>query len=210
MDDRFWKLLTGILASLFIIALIFLALFGFRLAKDNGIKASEIKSNLSKQAAELNKSFQEEREKTTTKYVAEDLFGAFEFSYPKVWSTNLKRSDSDPELRFLADANLIIMKDDAGPETALRVVISTDSLSELVKKAESDVKSKKLAVKEEDIILSGLSGKKFTGKTKEKDQTNRAFVYLPLRDKTLYIGTDNYDLYGKQYETILKSFKISR
>lgn len=210
MDNRFWKLLTIILSVLFFVSMVFLFVFGIRLAKNNTIKTTEVKEALTKQEKALNKSFQEEREKTTTKYTAEDIFGGFEFNYPKVWSTNIKRGDADPQLRFFADPGLIVMRDEQGPEVALRIYVYTGKYAEKVKSAESEIKSRKLSVKVEEVTLSGLTGKRFTGKTKEGINNNRSYVYLPLREKTLYIGTDNYDLFGKQFDSILNSFKISR
>lgn len=210
MDSRIWKIITLFLGGLFLISFIFLIVFGLRLNKANQIKAKELSVALTKQDSELKKSFQLERERTTTKYVAEDLFGAFEFSYPKVWFTNMQRSDSDPELQFLADPSLIVMRDDKGPETALRVIISKDKFDEETKKIENEAKSRGYNVSAEDITLSGLKGKKFTGKMKEDNPKTQSIVVLPLRDKSLTIGTDDFDQFNKQFDSIIKSFKISR
>lgn len=198
------------MGALFFISLIFLILFGSRLNNANQIKANELAEALQQQDKELKNNFQLERERTTTKYVAEDVFGAFEFSYPKVWFTNMQRRESDPQLRFLADPNLIVMRDETGPETALRVMISDSNYEEESKKTEDEIKARDYSVQTEEVTLSGLKGKKYTGKMKEGSSKVQSIVILPLRDKSLHIGTDDFDQFRTQFEQIIKSFKISR
>lgn len=211
MNQKTLGLITIFTGVLFVVALIFAVLFGVKLAGANNQKASEIKDALVTQSKELSAAFQSEKEKTTTKYVADEVFGSFEFTYPKVWSTNVKQEvGATDELTFLADPNLIVEnKDVKGPFTALRVVVYQAKYANKLKDIENSNINVKNPMKESDVTVSGIKGKKFTG---SNDESGKAFVYviLPLRDKTLYIGTDDSASYTKNYDTILGTFKISK
>ena len=212
MNQRTLTIILIILGSLFGVALILLVLFGWQLAASNTQKKNEISTNLSKQEKALNAAFQVEREKVTTTYTADEVFGAFEFTYPKVWSTNVRQeAGASEELVFLADPKLIaVNKDAAGPYTALRVKVYQDKYDAVVKDIENRlIKNVKDPYTEKTVVVSGLNGKQFVGKDSKSGKTV-TFALIPLRDKTLYIGTDDSTAFQKNYDTILKTFKISK
>jgi len=211
MNQRTLGLITIFAGVLFVMALGFVVLFGVKLAGANKQKSTEITAALATQQQDLKASFQTEQEKTTATYAADEVFGAFEFSYPKVWSTNVKQEvGSAEELTFLADPNIIVLnKEVAGPYPALRVIVYQDKYASKLKDTESSNIGVKNPMKETDATVSGIKGKKFTG-TEEKSGKAFSYVILPLRDKTLYIGTDDSTLYSKNYDTILGTFKISK
>jgi hypothetical protein len=210
MDNRFFRVLSIVLGVLFVLSLIFITLFGVRLAKINNIKNIELNAAVSKREKEMVKTCQLNKEKTESTYTAEEVFGSFQFSYPKMWETNVKRTDGNPQLLFLADPNLIIMTDNTGPATALRLKVITDNFDAIDKENKQKTNGAQLAFKGEDITLSGIKGRKYTGSTSEMKERQISFVLLPLRDKTLYIGTDDYKAFSKQFQTILDSFKLSK
>ncbi len=211
MSQRTLGIITIVIGSLFLISIIFVVLFGVKLASANQQKADEIKSNLSAQQTELNAAFQAQLEKTTTKYVADEVFGSFEFSYPKVWSTNVNQEvGAATELTFLADPNLIVLnKDVAGPYPALRVEVFQEKYASKLTDTENSNKNVKNPMTEADVTVSTIKGKKFVG-TDDKSGKQFAYIILPLRDKTLYIGTDDLTKYSKNYDTIVATFKISK
>jgi hypothetical protein len=211
MTQRTLGIITIIIGTLFIIAVVFVVLFGVKLAGANQQKADEIKSNLAIQQTDLNAAFQSELEKTTTKYVADEVFGSFAFSYPKVWSTNVKQEvGAAEELVFLADPNLIVLnKDVPGPYPALRVEVYQEKYASKLLDTENSNKNVGNPMTENDATVSGITGKKFVGTSKDSGK-QFAYVILPLRDKTLYIGTDDLAKYSNDYDTILGTFNISK
>jgi len=211
MNQKTLGLITIFAGVLFVVALGFVILFGVKLSGATKQKTDEIAVALTRQSKELNSAFQTEKETTITKYVADEIFGSFEFSYPKVWSTNVTQEvGSGVELKFLADPKMItINKDIPGPYPALRVLVYQDKYANKLRDTENSNKNVKNPMKETDITVSDIKGKKFVG-TEEKSGKQFAYVILPLRDKTLYIGTDDLTNFTKNYDTILASFKISK
>jgi hypothetical protein len=211
MNQKTLGLITIFTGVLFVVALGFVILFGVKLSGANKQKTEELKSALTKQSKELNAAFQTEKETTTTTYIADEIFGLFEFSYPKVWSTNvLQEVGAAQELVFLADPNVIVEnKDLKGPFSALRVVVYQDKYTSKLKDIENSNKNVKNPMVETDATVSNIKGKKFTG-TNADSGKQFAYVILPLRDKTLYIGTDDLTNFTKNYDTILGTFKISK
>lgn len=208
MDIRVWKVATFVAAAVAFVGVFMVILFGLRLSNLNQIKAMEQASALKAQETDIASKNQIESEKSTTIFQAEDVHGKFTFAYPKVWSTNVTRSDSDPELLFLGNPELIIMRSSEGPTSALRVVVSRDKYSDKIKAIESDIEGKNTKQKESDITLSNLKGKRFDGPIEESNGRVLSYAIFPLRDKTLYIGTDDYTKFSKQFEEILKSFQV--
>ena len=212
MNQRTLAIIAITLGVLLVISLGFLALFGVRLSDANAVKTSEIASNLATQEKKLKTDFQASLETTLSTYTSDVVFGSFSFSYPKVWSTNVKQTNNAREaLVFLADPDLIVVNTNvAGPYTALRVEVYTESYDGMVKDTRSKyISNEKTSYKESDVVVSGVSGKKYTG-TNSDSKKNVAFTLLPLRDKTLYIGTDDSDKFAKNLDTIVKSFKINK
>ncbi len=212
MSQRTISIIAIVLGGLLLVSLGLLVLFGVRLSDAGKVKLSEIKSNLAKQEKQLKADFQAERETVLSTYTADVVFGSFSFSYPKVWSTNVKQEKgSTQELIFLADPNLIVENRDlGGPFTAMRVQVYGSSADSVIKDMHSKYTLRSTdPFKEEDTTVSGLKGRKFTG-TETDSKKNISFVILPLRDKALYIGTDDNDKYQKNLSTIIKSFKISK
>lgn len=211
MNQKTLGLITIFAGVLFVVSLGFVILFAVKLGGANKAKNEEITASLTKQSKELNAAFQSEKEKTTTKYVADEVFGSFEFSYPKVWSTNVKQEvGASQELVFLADPKMIVLnKEVPGPFPALRVLVYQDKYANKLKDTENSNKNVKSPMVETDVTVSGIAGKKFTG-IEAKSGKKFAYVILPLRDKTLYIGTDDSDAFIKNYDTILATFKISK
>ena len=211
MSQRTLGLITIFLGTLFVIALGFAILFGVKLNSAAQQKTKEISNSIEAREKELKAIFQSEKEETVINYIADEVFGAFEFSYPKVWSTNVEQEvGAAKELVFMADPNMIVInKEVPGPYPALRVVVFQEKYANKLKDTENSNKNVKSPMTEEDATVSELSGKRFTG-VEVKSGKQFSYVILPLRDKTLYIGTDDLSVYSDNYETILKTFKISK
>lgn len=212
MNQTFWKICSAILGGLFLVSIVFLVLFGVKISSNNKDKTAELTKALTAQEKELRKTFQTEKEKTTTKYTAGEIFGAFEFSFPKVWDTNIHEAEGKTEeLTFLADQNPVVIKDGSKESVGLRVVVYKDKYATQLKNTEDKTKNNtKTKLTEEDVTVSDVKGKKFTGTTEASGDKKVQFILLPLRDKTLYIGTDNIDVYADQYKKIVDSLKVSK
>lgn len=211
MNQKTLTLAAIFAGTFFVIALVFAVIFGVKLSSANKDKTKAVSDALSEQSADLTADFQAQLEEITTQYVADEVFGSFSFSYPKVWSTNIAQSvGSSEELVFLADPNLIVFNEDEdGPYTELRVIVYEDDYESKLADTESDNKRASNKKTESDIAISGISGKLFVGNDVKSGKTI-GFVILPLRDKTLYIGTDDYTSYSANFGTILDSFSISK
>ena len=151
-------------------------------------------------------------EQTTTTYTAADVFGSFQFTYPKVWSTNVSQeAKAATALTFLADPNLIVQdKDATGPFVALRVLVYNSGFDSQVKEVQGQhVTNVKNPYTQAKVTVSGLDGVRFSGTDSESGKSI-IFYLVPLRDKTLYVGTDDASKYKTNLETIVKSFKVSK
>lgn len=210
MDNRLWRVLTVVFGLLFLVVLALVVLFGVRLFQNNSIKDKETSDKLAAQEEQLKQECQTEKEKDIVQYVSDEIFGSFKFGYPKIWSTNVTQEEgASEELMFLADPNLItIDKKKTNTITALRVVVYSDKYETKLAEVEDSNTDTKLLT-ESDVKVSGIAGKKFIGKDEETGN-NVGFILVPLRDKTLYIGTDNYSKYKDQYEKITNSFNLSK
>jgi hypothetical protein len=210
LDNRLWRVLAVVFGLLFVVALGLVILFGVRLAQNNQIKDDEAKSKLAALEEQLKTEFQKTQEQEDAEYVADEVFGAFGFVYPKVWFTNFSKDEgAQEELTMLADPNLIMIDDKAKNTTvALRVVLYKEKYDAKLAQVEGENKDNSLLV-ETDAKVSDISGKKFVGKD-EATGDNVAFILVPLRDKTLYIGTDNYEQYKDQYEKVVTSFNLNK
>jgi hypothetical protein len=211
MDLRKSRILALVGFILFFVTASGAGFLGYQLVTFNKKKATELSEALSNKEKQLKKDFQAEKERVNTSFVADEIFGNFEFTYPKIWSTNVKQEQGAiEELVFLADPELInVNKDKPGPYTALRVQVYNQKYDIKLKDLQNKNKNNKAALKEEDATVSGISGKRFIGKD-AKTGLNLNYIVLPIRDKTLYIGTDDGVNQLENFEKILKTFKISK
>jgi hypothetical protein len=211
MDERGWKYLSLVVSIFCFVLLIFLVLFGYRLASYNKVKAQEISNNLKKQENQLKKDFQTEKETAIASYRSEDLFGNFYFEYPKVWFTNaLQEQGGTPEFQFMGDPSLIMIRGDAYTRVALRVQVFATPYQQKLDEIRGENNTDTTKLKETEIKITGLKGIKFTGRTEQVKDKNVSFCVFPLRDKSIVIGTDDIDTFSKQYQNVLDSFRLSK
>jgi hypothetical protein len=211
MDDRLWKVITIVLGAIVFVCLILIIIFGVRLSNNTKIIEKQTLIRLAAQEKKLKDDFQKEKETEDFQYTADPEFGSFQFSYPKVWSTNItKELGAKEEFIFLADPSLINI-DNKGlgmsVPVALRVTLYTEKYEDMVIKLEKD--NKKKTMTETDVEVSGLPGKKFKG-VPPKAKLEITYTVVKFRDKTLYIGTDDSAKYEDQYNKILSSFYLNR
>jgi len=197
-----WKIATIALGVLFLIAIIFVVVFSLKISNFDKNKAVEISDKLAVQQEDLAKKCQLEKEVVLNKYTADDVYGNFSFTYPKVWFTNVKRTTSSPSLAFLAHPSLITLNSNSPSIVTLRVMVYERKYVDQTKNIDRKYKSV-------PVTVSGFKGVKLTGVNRETKRTE-SYILVPLRDKTLYIGTDDIKLYKDPYEKILASFKINK
>jgi hypothetical protein len=203
MEDNsiIWKIGAIALGVFLLVALIFVLIFGIKLRKYDKAKAAEIKQELIQKESELKKQCQLEKEEVESTYHASDLYGNFEFKYPKVWNTGITEDPGNSQaLTFLGSPNVIVNNRDNPPVVALRVIYFNQNY-------EAKVKSYGNTYKKSEAMVSNLKGTRVTGTDKySKKKVN--FVLIPLRDKTIYIGTDDLDTFSAEYEKILNTFVL--
>jgi len=215
-NDMIWKIITGLVAVLFVVSVVFTIIFGVRVKNNNKVKDKEIQDNLVVQEKVLRNEFQQEKEQDDLQYTTSDYFGNLQFSFPKVWATNIAINEGgSEEFVFMTDPNLIVINEkQAYTPTALKVIVYKDRYEEALKEWENKNKNFKppYKLKEEDTVVSEIKGKKFYGLYKET-QNLYTMTIIPYRDKTLLISTDGSqteDTYKRQYEKILSSFELRK
>jgi hypothetical protein len=157
----------------------------------------------------LKAAFQTEKEQTVTSYTSEDVFGNFYFEYPKVWFTNaLEEAGATPEFQFLADPKLIVPEKGAFPPTALKVQVFATPYAQKLDEVRGQNNTDTVKLAEKEVKISGLKGTQFNGKTEEG--ANVLFVVLPLREKSIVIGTDDYPTFKNQFQAVIDSFRLSK
>lgn len=216
-DGKIWKIITGLMGILFMVAIVLTVVFGLRVQSNNKIKDQEISSNLKAQEKVLRNEFQQETEADDLQYTTSDYFGNLKFSFPKIWSTNIAIEEgSGDEFIFMADPNLIeVNKKNAYTPTALKVVIDKNRYETVLKKWEEKNKSAKAPYKwtEADTVVSEIKGKVFSGLYSKENPNRYIMVLVPYRDKTLVISTDGNgaeDTYKSQFEKTLSSFELRK
>lgn len=203
MSENFWRILSFVLAGILLVSLVVVGVLGYKLASFNKNKTKELDERLAIQQTELESIFQQEKEQTLNEYVSDDVFGNFKFSYPKVWYSNVTQAvGSREELIFLGHPNLIVNNKDNPAYTALRVVVYGENYERKVKDFDEDFKGT-------EAIISGITGKRYTGED-EESKKQIAFYAIPLRDKTLYVGTDDAKSYQAAFEEIARSFQLNK
>ncbi len=216
-NDKIWKIITALAVVLFVVAIVFVIIFGLRVQSNNKIKDQEISANLKAQEKVLRNEFLQETESDDIQYTTSPYFGSLKFSYPKIWSTNIAINEgSGEEFIFMADPNLIEINEKAAyTPTALKVTINKDRYETVLKKLEDKNKSAKAPYKwtEADTVVSEIKGKVFSGLYSKENPNRYIMVLVPYRDKTLIISTDGStteDTYKSQFEKTLSSFELRK
>lgn len=142
----------------------------------------------------INEQVQQQLNEPYKDYTARDFFGAFSFKHPKFYYVFTKDSASDTDqLRIFIDSNPIVETSGQPFYAPLRVVIRNRSYAEVLKDLENDNQFRSFdKMKEQDATVSGISGKKFTGKPDPNRDPETIFIVLPYRDKTMFIIADDY------------------
>jgi len=143
-------------------------------------------------------------------YKTEDIFGAFTIFFPKDWKVNISKDMSHTEqFRFLADPNWVMAtKGEKGPFTALAVSVINENYAKKVDDMEYTNKKKNIYTISDESV-SGIGGKRFVWKNPDS-KLKAVFVLLPFRDKTIKIGTEDYNAYSQTFESILKKTVINK
>lgn len=194
-------IISTILLVVFLIGALVFAFWAFGERQDyknrSDKKAAAAVEVAKKQQSEVdNKRFAEELKNPLKTYVGPDAYGRVAIEYPKTWSgyvvTNPTASSG-----ALVDASFhpdvvpgtASNSSENRPALALHVRVVNDTYDTYVKKYDNYIKQG--ALKAEPYALPKMPnqvGTKFTGKI--SNQLNGTEVVIPLRDKTLIIGTD--------------------
>ena len=198
-----WKIATIALGVLLMVAVVVIILYGVKLSKYDKNKAAEIVNELTSQETELKKQCQAEKEVTLNTYKATDVYGNFEFQYPSIWYTNLTEEPGGSEaFTFLGHPTLITNNQTNPPVVALRIIYFNT-------KYESKIKSYGNLFKTSEVTVSGIKGTRFVGTSKQSGK-KMSFILLPLRDKTIYIGTDDVNTFSAEYDKVLGTFVLHK
>lgn len=144
-------------------------------------------------------------------YTTEDVFGPITFKFPKDWHS---RADKDmqkkEEFVFMADPDWIV--DDAradGPFPALLVKIVDAKYEKELSNYEGRNRMGRTVYTIEDTTLAGVNGSRLYS-VNEDSGKNIAFIIIPYRDKTFYIGTEDRDRFEGSFNEILGTLSLNK
>lgn len=202
-------IITAVLALVFI-GLFIWAYLGMTDYKNNVTPKIEaaVKVATDKEATRKDSEFIEKEKSPTKTFTGPDTFGAVTFAYPKTWSAYViqsEKSSTPLDGYFHPD----YVPDVAGSTAfALRVKIVDKTYDAYVKSLEGKVKAGKVKLaaytptNQTTIVASRVDGEVNTG------QKNH-LVIIPLRDKTIEIGTESDQFLGDFEKIILPSLKFT-
>jgi hypothetical protein len=154
-----------------------------------------------------NKRFAEELKNPLKTYVGPDSYGSVSVQYPKTWSGYVSTSSSTNgaliDGYFHPDIvpGLSSSGGGTGPAIALRIQVINQAYSQVVNKYSSAIKQGTLTATPYALPkMPEQIGTKFEGQLSSK--LNGTEVVIPLRDKTLLIGTDT-DQYLADFNTYI-------
>lgn len=139
-------------------------------------------------------------------YKAAADFGSFELPVPKTWSLLVNPKPADGAINGVADPDYI-------DQTAKYHVFSFDQkradYDKVIKDMEDQVKDSRGAIVSSDVVVSGISGKRFKGVYDAKNNVKAEIVVIPLREKTITFRTDYPDKYSEVFNNILNNVKLN-
>lgn len=199
------KIILLILSVGLLIETVILGVIGINFAKVSrkaNLNDEQIKTEVAKQVEEKEKAFNERvdtevesrlNEKRTRKYTARDFYGAFTFNFPGLYYVYVNDSQQETDqLRIFIDPEFITQRQNQNLYSFMRVVIRNRSYDDVLSEVQNQNTRAFDKMKEEDTIVSGISGKKFTGKLDPTLDPQSIYIVLPYRDKTIFIITDDY------------------
>lgn len=140
-------------------------------------------------------------------YTALPADGGFSLNIPKSWSLYAgHNADNVTQLQLLADPEVV--NNNLGPRAinthALRLTLLSKTQAAVIRGYDDKIKKKEVTSK--TVQVSGISATWLEGSIDDNRHTG-VVVILPLRDKTMVIGTDSRD-YLEEFNTILSQAKI--
>ena len=138
-------------------------------------------------------------------YTAPESLGSFQISFPRNWSLSLSSNASGSDLDAQANPDYVDVNAD---KFALHIIDKSGNYESEKSKYSSLAKNSKGKLKVDEIKVSNITATRVTGAL-DNTLTNATLVFLPNRDKVLYLQTDDNDKYAQTFTEILAKAKIN-
>lgn len=153
--------------------------------------------------------FNEEQKKPNLTYQGPSEMGSVRFDYPKTWSGYTAESSNNDLQVYFYPSMVPKVNPDVTPY-ALRVSVTNDTYSDVIKSYESLVENGK-ATANPTVIgakegFAGYSGMRVDGQL--SDTINGSVVIFKVRDKTLRMYVDRSDFVNDFNNTILRTLQF--
>jgi len=144
--------------------------------------------------------------KDTHVYKAPAELGSFELPIPKSWSFAYSAKTNEGTFTAISDPDFVNQE---STKHVFNVLLEANNYNETIKDYEDMTKELGSSVKGNDITVSGVKGRQYTGTFDRDNQSVKSnVVILPYREKVLIFRTDDPDKYGAAFNTLLNNIKI--
>ncbi|HMS31681.1 MAG TPA: hypothetical protein PKA29_00175 [Candidatus Saccharibacteria bacterium] len=201
-------IIPTVLLSLAVIALV-IFLFSYKnkyqYQRDNvqNIANQQVAAAKKEQKVTLDKEYAEQSKSPYLTYEGPSELGSVKISYPRNWSVYIDQNQGKKLFDFYSHP-IVVPSANLDKKYALRVAITSDSYQNALSGYEKDSKSKKITISPYQV--SGVSGARIDGEI-NKDQDG-SLVVLPVRDKVLYVWTEDKTYIADFNNIVLKNLSF--
>jgi hypothetical protein len=197
-----------VLLSLGVVALsIFLFNYNskYQYQRDNvqNIVNQQVAAAKKEQNTTLDKEYAEQSKLPYLTYEGPSELGTVKITYPRTWSVYINQNQGKKLFDFYSHP-IVVPAVNLEKKYALRVVVTSDSYQDALSGYEKDSKSKKITISPYQV--SGVSGARIDGEI-NKGQDG-SLVVLPVRDKVLYIWTEDKTYITDFNNVVLKNLSF--
>lgn len=212
---RIYQIIIGVLGLIILVLIIFVFVYRGKANKTqsyiNSVSTQAANDQSKKDKVSCDTQIKDIRENPWTAYTALDEFGGFTFNIPRNWSQYEQYDDNanDPYLLYFNPGTVHYDSKLRVTHAALEVDISKKLYADEIKEMEDKLKQTKDPFSEDAVKISNFTGTKFVYTDKDLGETVGVIV-LPYRDRALFIKTDDYNQWNKDYYTpFYQSFALT-
>ena len=211
-QTKLYKLLLMILAGVSAVPLIMVIIFGVRAFINDDMLNKANQKGQQEGAAAQKKSDEEKFAKIQNSdfktFTAPDSAGNFKVDTPKSWSLAVTPDDGGNTISAIAMPDFV---DTKLAQFALRYALVNKNTDDIKKPFDTLAQEKNLAkrkVTATEETVSGIKAFRYTGQLSSKIP-NGTIIFVPMRDKTFSIQTDDNTKYLDVYNSIVKNVRLN-